>query len=132
MKKHQGIRASFEIWPFHKDAFNGVRREDSAWPHEEGNVFGPLVGWFEWSGKDNDKFWLKEIAQALEKLRQVALKEKCATENLPMYLNITLENTSVKDIYRDRYEELKRLRREYDPHNVMGLAAGFVIDASKA
>ncbi|KAM6496653.1 hypothetical protein JOM56_007126 [Amanita muscaria] len=127
MAANQGIRVSFEIWPFHKNAFNGVRREESAWPHGEGKVFGPLVGWFEWSGKDNDKYWLEKISNSLKELRKVALKENCTTENLPMYLNITLEDTSVKDIYRDHYEELKRLRRKYDPNNVMGLAAGFVI-----
>jgi len=129
MKDNQGVRVSFEIWPFHKNAFNGVKRGDSAWPHEKGQVFGPLVGWFEWSGRDNDKFWLDKIAASLEKLRKVALEEKCTTEDLPMYLNIALEDTSVKTIYRDHYEKLKRIRHECDPNDVMGLAAGFVIGA---
>jgi len=131
MLANRGTRVSFEIWPFHKKAFDGIRREDSAWPHEEGNVFGPLVGWFEWSGKGNDEYWLKNIANSLAALRKVALQEKCTTENMPVYLNITLEDTPVKDIYRDHYEALKPLRRECDPNNVMGLAAGFVIDASE-
>jgi len=129
MAANHGLRVSFEIWPFHKDAFDGVKREDSAWPHEEGKVFGPLVGWFEWSGKENDEFWLGKIANALEELRNVALTENCTTKDLPMYLNIALEDTPVKDIYRDHYEELRGLRLKYDPDNVMGLAAGFVIDA---
>jgi len=127
MEKHRGTRASFEIWPFHKKAFNGVKRGDSAWPHEEGKVIFPLIGWFEWSGGVNDKFWLTKISSALEKLRKVALKEKCTTEDLPVYLNIALENTSVKDIYRDHYGWLKELREKCDPDNVMGLADGFVI-----
>lgn len=131
MEAHQGVRVNFDIWPFHKDAFKGVKREDCAWPHEEGNVFGPIVGWFEWSGGENDEFWLTEIAKALEELRKVALEEGCTTEDMPMYLNIALEDTPVNDIYRDHYEELKLLRSKYDPNNVMGLAAGFVIDASK-
>jgi hypothetical protein len=131
MVANKGIRVSYEIWPFHKNAFNGIKRGDSAWPHEEGKVFGPLVGWFEWSGKDNDKYWLEQISNSLRVLHQVALKENCTTVDLPMYLNITLEDTSVKDIYRDHYEELKLLRRVYDPNDVMGLAAGFVIDAKR-
>jgi len=130
MKNHKGVRVSFEIWPFHKDAFNGVEQGDSAWPHEEGNVFGPMVGWFEWSGRDKDEFWLDKISASPEKLRKVALEEKCTTEDLPSYLNITLEDTSVKAIYRDHYEKLKSIRRECDPNDVMGLAAGFVIDAN--
>jgi len=99
-----------------------------AWPHEEGTVFGPRVGWFEWSGEDKDEFWLDKIAKSLEALHMVALEEKCTTEDLPLYLNITLEDTPVKAIYRDHYDWLKRLRHECDPNNVMGLAAGFVID----
>jgi len=129
MLENQGIRVSLEIWPFHKDAFKGVKREDSAWPHEEGKVFGPLVGFFEWSGKDKDEYWLGKITESLEKLRQVALEQECTTEDLPVYLNIALENTPVKAIYRDRYEQLERLRHECDPNNVMGSAAGFVIGA---
>jgi len=128
MAENQGTRVSYEIWPFHKDAFKGVKREDCAWPHEEGTVFGPLVGWFEWSGRDKDEFWLDKIAKSLEALHMVALEEKCTTEDLPLYLNITLEDTPVKAIYRDHYDWLKRIRHECDPNNVMGLAAGFVID----
>lgn len=132
MEENQGIRVSFEIWPFHKDAFKGIKREDSAWPHEEGAVFGPMVGWFEWSGKQNDQFWLGEIEKALHTLHSVALKENCTTDNFPMYLNIALENTSVKDIYRDHLEQLKTLRRQHDPNNVMGMAKGFIIETGKA
>jgi hypothetical protein len=127
LEEKQGTRASFEIWPFHKNAFNGVKRKDSAWPHEEGKVIFPLIGWFEWSGEANDKFWLAKITNALEELRNVALTEKCTTADLPVYLNIALEDTPVKDIYRDNYKWLKDLRGLCDPDNVMGLAAGFVI-----
>ena len=127
IKAHNGIRASFEIWPFHKDSFTGIKRGDCAWPHEEGKVYGPLVGWFEWSGKANDDLWLTEIRKALGIIHEVALREGCTTNGVPMYLNITLESTSARDIYRDNYDDLKRLRNNYDPANVMGQAAGFII-----
>lgn len=127
MPGHNGIRASFEIWPFHKDSFNGITPKDSAWPHEEGKACGPLIGSFEWSGKENDGFWLTEIKKALERLQEVALEEGCTTNDLPIYLNIALENTSMKEIYGVNYEELKVIRNTYDPKNVMGQAAGFII-----
>jgi len=127
MPGHNGRRSSFEIWPFHKDSFNGIKTKDSAWPHEEGKVFGPLVGWFEWSGAENDGFWLTEIKKALDKLHEVALEEGCTIDGLPNYLNITLEKTSVKDIYTVNYDDLKVTRNKYDPTNVMGQAAGFII-----
>ena len=124
---HNGRRASFELWPFHKDAFDGITLDDSAWPHEEGNVFFPLIGWFEWLGKENDDFWLREIKTALEKLHEVALEEGCTTNDLPIYLNIALESTSAQAIYGVNYDELKDIRDKYDPRNVMGKAAGFII-----
>jgi len=127
MPNHDGKRVSFEIWPFHKDAFNGITTRESAWPHEQGKVSGPLVGWFEWTGKENDAFWLGEIKNALETLRDVALREGCTIKGLPIYLNITLENTLVKDIYGVNYGELKGIRNKYDPTNVMKQAAGFLI-----
>ena len=115
------------MWPFHKNSFNGITTKDSAWPHEEGKVFGPLVGWFEWTGEENDQFWLTEIKKSLDALHDVALQEKCTTNDLPHYLNISLESTSVKDIYGVNYNELKDIRKKYDPENVMGQAAGFII-----
>jgi len=127
MPCHNGRRSSFEIWPFHKDSFNGVTTKDSAWPHEEGKVSGPLIGWFEWSGAENDDFWLIEIKKALDKLHEVALEEGCTANDLPVYLNIALENTSAKEIYGVNYDELKVIRNKYDPTNVMGQAAGFII-----
>ncbi|KAF8684877.1 hypothetical protein AX14_004084 [Amanita brunnescens Koide BX004] len=127
MKAHNGRRASFEIWPFHKNSFNGIKQEDCAWPHEEGKVFGPLIGWFEWSGRENDGFWLAAIRNALSELQGVAVSEGCATDDLPIYLNIALEDTPVEHIYRSNYDELKGLRQKYDPDNVMGQAVGFII-----
>ena len=102
MSGHNGRRVSFEIWPFHKDFFNGITPEDSAWPHKEGKVSGPLIGLFEWSEKGNDDFWIPEIKKTLEKLHEVALEEGCTTK-------------------------LKAIRNKHDPKNVMGQAAGFII-----
>ena len=66
-----------------------------------------------------------QIRKALGILHEVALKEGCTTNGIPMYLNITLESISARDIYRDNYDDLKRLRNNYDPANVMG-AGGWI------
>lgn len=128
MEKHHGTRVSFDMCQLHKDAFNGVKRGDSAWPHEEGLVFGPLVGEFEWIGEENDEYWLKAIENA-QSLLQIVASKIPENRDLPKYLNEALEDTLVEDIYRDNLEQLKALRQIYDQDNVMGMAKGFVIEA---
>lgn len=127
MKEHNGIRVSFDMCQVHKDAFNGVKRGDSAWPHEEGKVFGPLVGEFEWIGEENDEYWLTAIQNAQNSLQTVASKMP-ENRDLPRYLNELLEDTTIEQIYQDHVEPLKALRQKYDQNNVMGLARGFVIE----
>ena len=69
-----------------------------------------------------------EVAEATTPtLHEVALEEKCTTDGLPIYLNITLESTLAKDIYGVNYDKFKVIRNTYDPKNAMGQAAGFII-----
>lgn len=131
METYKGIQMSFEIWPFHKDAFKSIDRKHAAWPHGEEKVFGSLVGWFEWSGRANDEFWLSRIKVALSRLKAVA-SDCPENRHLPINVNWAPEDTPLKSIYRDNLKELQSLRNKYDPDNVMGLAKGFVIDAGKA
>src|SRR3954470_1225859 len=118
MTRYNGRMVIAEIWPFHPSMFK--HSSPAAWPHESNKPNGPLVLYFVWDGEDNDEFWIARLKEALERIRQVALDEKCTTEGAAVHGNTALaEVTSVEDIYRDNLDRLRDLRKKYDPFDVM-------------
>jgi hypothetical protein len=126
MVKHGGKMIVIDIWPFLSSMFDNS--SEAAWPHKKGHPNGPLVVYFLWEGEENDKIWITQMANALDHIRRVALHEKCTTEGAAVYCNTTLwENTTVEDIYRANLGRLSKLRKQFDPKDVMGLTGGFRI-----
>ncbi|KAF9516858.1 hypothetical protein BS47DRAFT_1340479 [Hydnum rufescens UP504] len=76
-----------DIWPF----LPRKTSTDSAWPHQSGSSNGPLLVYFVWKGSRNDTFWIDHLEGALNRIRDVALREKCTTRNAPVYCNTTDE-----------------------------------------
>lgn len=68
------------------------------------------------------------MKQALNEIRQVAISEGCATDDAPVYSNTTLyEDTSINEIYRGNLDDLREIRKMYDPKDIMSLTGGFRI-----
>lgn len=115
-----------DIWPFLPTMFN--TSVDSAWPHWRGAPNGPLLVYFMWEGRENDKPWIDQMKTALHHIHQVALRENCTTPDAPVYCNTTLEEvTTPQQIYRHNLDALSALRTKYDPDDVMGKTGGFRI-----
>lgn len=126
MEKHKGRMAVADIWPFLPTMFN--TSVDSAWPHRGGAPNGPLLVYFMWEGRENDKPWIDQMKTALHHIHQVALRENCTTPDAPVYCNTTLEEvTTPQQIYRHNLDALSALRTKYDPDDVMGKTGGFRI-----
>lgn len=47
------------------------------------------------------------------------------TEQLPLYGNYALADIPLEAMYGMNVERLRRIKKEVDPENVMGLAGGF-------
>jgi len=52
---------------------------------------------------------------------------KITTKNAPMYSNTSPESVKASQVYQNAMPWLKRVKRKYDPDNVMGQAGGFKI-----
>jgi len=126
LKARNGKLVLIDVWPFLPTAFD-KSPPGSAWPHEKGKVVGPLLAYFLWDYEEDDEFWVETMQAVLTNLRKVALKEKCTTEDVPVYSNCSLGGTPVELIYRSNLEHLRKLRQVYDPKDVMGQAGGFKI-----
>lgn len=68
---------------------------------------------------------------ALDNIRRVAVEDGCASDDLPYYLNTSLETVPVEWIYKENLEALGRVRAKYDPENVFGNTGGFRIPLVK-
>lgn len=126
LKSRSGRLAVIDIWPFLPTAFDHSQ-PGSAWPHRKGKVFGPLLAYFLWDKEEDDVFWVNKMKQVLGNLHIVALKEGCNTEDAPVYSNCALSDTPVEHVYRSNLKRLIKVRRKYDPEDIMGLAGGFKI-----
>lgn len=67
------------------------------------------------------------MKNTLDALRKVAESEKVTSDDAPVYLNTTLEDTPVEKIYQKNLEHLKLMRERYDPNGIMSLTGGFKI-----
>ena|ERR1700753_2069123 len=126
LKDHGGISGLIEVWPFLPSIFDNSP-PGAAWPHTKGKSFGPCVASFRWKGEENDGLWLTKIDEALKAIYEVAKSEGVTSDSAPVYLNTSLENTSVEAIYQDNLEPLRQLREKYDPTGLMSLTGGFKI-----
>ncbi|KAG8219432.1 hypothetical protein J3R82DRAFT_357 [Butyriboletus roseoflavus] len=94
----------------------------SAWPGSRASPFSPLSIVFGWTGNGTtDDVMIKGMKQGAANLQAKAL----ATEQLPLYGNYALADTPLEAMYGVNVERLKRMKKEVDPENVMGLAGGF-------
>jgi hypothetical protein len=129
MAKNNGVRILIDVWPFLPTIFD--KATEAAWPHKNvKKAFSPLLAWYTWTDQKNDDFWIDNMKTALGKIRCVAEDEGCFADGAPIYLNTTLGDTSVLDIYGGNYLMLSHTRAKYDPQNVMGKARGFTIPLS--
>ncbi|KZP11499.1 hypothetical protein FIBSPDRAFT_937503 [Athelia psychrophila] len=125
MKAHHGKMVVIDVWPFLDSIFNNST--PAAWPHEQGRNVSPLLAYFLWEDRSEDNFWRGRMQTALNNIRAVAIAEGCFDANAPVYLNNSLEDTAIEDIYRGKLGALSALRWQYDRTDVMGRTGGFKI-----
>lgn len=129
MERYKGRMVVAEIWPFLSTIFK--ESEASAWPHEPEKPTGPILVYFMWEGKENDKVWIDQMKTALNHIHRIALLGECTTDGTPAYCNTSLEDVTIPQqiaqIYRGNLDQLSKLRKIYDPDNVMGRTGGFRI-----
>lgn len=126
LKGHSGLACFIKVWPFLSSIFD-KSPDHAAWPHKKGEVYGPCWAYFQWTDEREDRFWLEKMRNTLEALRKVAESEKVTSDDAPVYLNTTLEDTPVEKIYQKNLEHLKLMRGRYDPKGIMSLTGGFKI-----
>jgi hypothetical protein len=133
MPRNGGVRILIDAWPFVSTMFN--QSTPAAWPHPsvdpKTNKKKPpvsfILAWYTWENEKNDNIWINEMKRALGKIQKKADVEGCTISQPPVYLNASLLDTPVSDIYRENLSNLRQLRKKYDPNDIMKNAGGFII-----
>ncbi|KAH7886192.1 hypothetical protein F5I97DRAFT_1229441 [Phlebopus sp. FC_14] len=100
----------------------------SAYPGSRALAFLPTSVNYAWN-TDEDNVMIKAIKVSTGRLRENAERTKAVgeaeTNLLPLYGNYALWDTPLEMIYGVHLERLRKVKKEVDPKDVMGLAGGF-------
>jgi len=122
---HSGLQLYTNLKLVSKHIFDGVEANSSAWPHEKDKPNFPLPICCKWTSVAHDEFWLKKFREMTTTIKDYAIKEKCSTENAPIYPGLALDGTTSKEIYGDNLKWLGPLRSKHDPNDLIKLTGGF-------
>ncbi|KAL1634460.1 hypothetical protein SLS58_010656 [Diplodia intermedia] len=124
MAKHSGTTVTYVVEPFLLSY--GQKATDSAFPHANSPL--PLNLWAAWTSAADDAFWHSAMRESVQALKVLAVREGIHTDEYAAYPNYAIAGTAAEELYGvENAYRLRRIRRQVDPHGVMGLAGGFEI-----
>ncbi|KAJ7765829.1 hypothetical protein DFH07DRAFT_737543 [Mycena maculata] len=126
LKTHRGLSVIIDAWPVHPGIFDNSP-PGAAFPHKRGEPSGPMLAYFRWERDVDDEFWLTELKDTLDRIRVVARDLGLTPRKPAYYNNLSLETVPAHKIYRDNMGWLKRVKKDYDPTDVMGRCGGHKI-----
>ena len=97
----------------------------SAYPPDRSHVFFPSVITYVWSNASLDATMARKLRQNTEQARAAVLADGQELSHAAVYVNYTLFDTPLKEMYGANVPRLREIRAEIDPEDVMGLAGGF-------
>jgi hypothetical protein len=118
--------AVFTAEPFLSTYFDNS--QGGAYPHvPSATPLLPVLVQFGWQLPSDDDFFIDEIKLAVDSIMQVALnQDKNVNGTIKIrYPNYALETTPLSEMYGGNVPRLQRIRRAWDPDNVMNLTGGF-------
>lgn len=119
-----GFSSSYALEPFLPSAFAQAPTESSAFPPIRQLLFPSCIT-YSWNNSSSDNRIHQAVRESVEQLRLVAEAEGQRIADLPLYGNYAIFGTSLERIYGGNVERLRRIKRQYDPDNIMGLAGGW-------
>lgn len=68
------------------------------------------------------------MIESVERLKAVAISEGIYSEDLALYTNYAISNTTAEQLYgATNLARLRSIQAEVDPTGIMGLAGGFTL-----
>lgn len=97
----------------------------SAYPPDRSKFDQPINTYMAWDDPQDDDRVYAAVNALDSSLREVATAEGQNVANAACYPNIAAADTPLEKMYGSNLERLRKIKRAYDPENVMGLAGGY-------
>ncbi|KZT01206.1 FAD-binding domain-containing protein [Laetiporus sulphureus 93-53] len=115
---------SYDVEPFLPTIL--THGSPSAYPPHRERAYLPLNLWFGWSDAADDQVMYDAMVESAQKITDAAVADGQTDVPLaPRYPNYALFGTDPALMYGKSMEKLVRLKYQYDPQDVMGLAGGW-------
>jgi hypothetical protein len=113
----------FACQPFAQGLFS--HGSASAYPPDRSHAIFPVSFTTEWTNStlnDTMAYALRNISSAV---RDAAVADGQDVSHAALYPNYAIYGTPLEDMYGGNVKRLRKIRREIDPEDVMGLAGGW-------
>jgi hypothetical protein len=97
----------------------------SAYPPDRSQALFPSVFSLQWINASLDDTMISALRQMSDAVRATAVADGQNVSHAAIYPNHALFGTPLKDIYGGNVKRLRKIRKNIDPKDVMGLAGGW-------
>lgn len=97
----------------------------SAYPPDRSRALLPTSIRIGWANASADGHVAEAMRLSAASLVEAGIKDGQDLKNAALYPNYALFGTPLKAMYGKHLERLRKIRKRYDPGNVMGLAGGW-------
>lgn len=120
-----GFFISVDAEPFLPSYFE--HSKGGAYPHAPSMPLLPIFINFAWVLSVSDPIFVAASKECARVLLDQAIREgqNVSGANQIIYSNYALSDTPLEMMFGDNVGRLRKIKQQYDPQNVMGLAGGF-------
>jgi len=113
----------YSLEPFESDFL--THGEPSAYPPDRRHAVLPSSIHLGWTNASVDGFVADALRLSTASLVEAGIRDGQDLKNAAPYVNYALFGTSVETMYGEHLERLRKIKKRYDPKDVMGLAGGW-------
>ena len=97
----------------------------SAYPPDRSLAVLPSLVYLTWTSASADVYMADAARRSAASLVEAAIQVGQDLKNAGPYVNYALFGTPLERMYGKHLDRLRRIRKRYDPEDVMGLAGGW-------
>ena len=117
------VLLNYILEPFEPDFL--THGGQSAYPPDRSLAVFPSLVYVSWTSASADTYMADALRLSAKSLVEAAIQDGQGLKNAANYVNYAISGTPLEKMYGKHLDRLRRIKKKYDPENVMGLAGGW-------